>query len=455
MDSVDLLGQSPQRLFMEDKPIRALVTKSNSLVEARYQFSIWETRVFTRLVSLIQPEDEDFKRYRLRIRDLIDFFGVNDNNAYAKIKAVPENLLKKVVTIPYVENGEDRFLKTGLIAQASIPKKKEGYIELSFHPDLKPYLLQLKRTFLSYDIRNVLKISSVHSIRIYELLKQYEKIGYREFKLDQLKKILGVQDKYKLYGHFKSRVLHKAQEDLKHYTDIRFTFEEIKDGRRVSALVFAIDANLCLDDEEENQARHLQKRLKEELEQQLQLWGIVGKAQVVFFKKFSLEYLEERVRYVHNQLAIKASRDETIQNIGGYFNTIVHKKDLVDYIEQQKQEKRSKAVLAKQRSAYKKQLKAALQQLKRELEHKEQTAIQRIFEREPQLKVELMEQVRTNSPNFYADEQQSNSDYFNNNPLFRAAVCILVKRYYHEVFSPLQASYHPRIEQLERQLNRL
>lgn len=440
---------------MEDKPIRALVTKSNSLVEARYQFSIWETRVFTRLVSLIQPEDEDFKRYRLRIRDLIDFFGVNDNDAYTKIKAVPENLLKKVVTIPYVENGEDRFLKTGLIAQASIPKKKEGYIELSFHPDLKPYLLQLKRTFLSYDIRNVLKISSVHSIRIYELLKQYEKIGYREFELDQLKKILGVQDKYKLYGHFKSRVLHKAQEDLKHYTDIRFTFEEIKEGRRVAALVFAINANLCLDEEEENQTRHLQKRLKEELEQQLQLWGIEGKAQAIFFKKFSLEHLEERVRYVHNQLAIKASRSETIQNIGGYFNTIVHKKDLVDYIEKQKQEKRSKATLAKQRTAYKKQLKAALQRLKRELEDKEQTAIQRIFEREPELKIELMKQARKNSPHFYANEQQTNEDYFNTNPLFRAAVCILVKRYYYDVFAPLQASYYPRIEQLERQLNRL
>ena len=435
--------------------MRALVTKSNSLVEARYQFSIWETRVFTRLVSLIQPEDEDFKRYRLRIRDLIEFFGVNDNDAYAKIKAVPENLLKKVVTIPYTENGEDRFLKTGLIAQASIPKKKEGYIELSFHPDLKPYLLQLKRTFLSYDIRNVLKISSVHSIRIYELLKQYEKIGYRAFKLDQLKKILGVQDKYKLYGHFKSRVLHKAQEDLKHYTDIRFTFEEIKEGRRVSALLFTVDANLCLDDEEEHQAQHAAKRLREELEQQLQLWGIQGKAQALYFNKFSLEHLEERVRYVHNQLELKAGRSETIQNIGGYFHTIVHEKDLVDYIQEQKQQKQDKSAKAKQRSAYKKQLKAELVRLKRALEQKEQSAIQTIFQREPELKTELMEEVRTNSPTFYPDEQQSNEHYFNNNPLFKAAVCILVKRRYQAIFEPLRQSYHPRIEQLERQLNRL
>lgn len=441
---------------MEDKRMRALVTKSNSLVEARYQFSIWETRVFTRLVSLIQPEDEDFKRYRLRIRDLVEFFGVHDKDAYSKIKAVPENLLKKVVTIPYTENGEERFLKTGLIAQASIPKKREGYIELSFHPDLKPYLLQLKRTFLSYDIRNVLKISSVHSIRIYELLKQYEKIGYREFELEQLKVILGVQDKYKLYGHFKSRVLHKAQEDLKNYTDIRFTFEEIKEGRRVTAMVFAISANLCLDDEEEQQAQQLtQKRLREELEQQLQLWGVESSVQVGYFKKFSLEHLEQRVRYVHNQLALKAGRSETIKNIAGYFNTIVHKKDLVDYIEEQKRQKRSKADQAKQRSAYKKQLKGELLRLKRELEHKEQTAINAIFKREPELQVELMEQVRTNSSTFYSDDKQSNEDYFNSNPLFRAAVCILVKRHYWEVFAPLQESYHPRIEQLERQLNRL
>ena len=161
------------------------------------------------------------------------------------------------------------------------------------------------------------------------------------------------------------------------------------------------------------------------------------------------------MRYVHNQLELKAGRGETIQNIGGYFNTVAHKKDLVDYLEEQKRQKRSKAEQAKQRNAYKKQLKSELLRLKRELEYKEQTAISAIFERQPELKVNLMEQARTNSPNFYSDEQQTNEHYFNNNPLFRAAVCILVKRHYEEIFTPLQRSYHPRIEQLERQLNRL
>ena len=80
---------------MNEQPIKALVTKSNNLVEARYHFSIWETRVFTKLVSLIHPDDENFKTYKLQIKDLVTFFGVNDNDAYEKIKAVPDNLLKK------------------------------------------------------------------------------------------------------------------------------------------------------------------------------------------------------------------------------------------------------------------------------------------------------------------------------------------------------------------------
>lgn len=440
---------------MKNNPAKALVTKSNDLVEARYHFSIWETRVFTKLVSLIQPGDEDFKKYKLQIRDLVSFFGVNDNDAYVKIKAVPDNLLKKVVTIPYTENGEERFLKTGLIAQASIPKKKEGYIELSFHPDLKPYLLQLKRTFLSYDIRNVLKISSVYSIRIYELLKQYEKIGYREFDIDTLKVILGVSDKYKLYGHFKSRIILKAQDDLKLHTDICFSFKEIKAGRKVIAILFEINTNpniQIIETASESEADNL---LRAEIEEILLAWNITKTTVGKYLESHPLIYLKERIQYVVNQQELKAKRSEKIENLAAYFNFVVNKKDLVDYVEEEKkvQEKRSKTV--KEITAQKKQLKAELIQLKRALEQQEQLYIKTLFEKDPSLKAEILQQARTNSPLFYADNSKSNADYFQKNPLFRAAVFTIVKQQNKKAFGSIRKEFLPKIKIIEQQLKLL
>lgn len=440
---------------MNQQPVKALVTKSNNLVEARYHFSIWETRVFTKLVSLIQPGDEDFKKYKLQIRDLVSFFGVNDNDAYAKIKAVPDNLLKKVVTIPYTENGEERFLKTGLIAQASIPKKKEGYIELSFHPDLKPYLLQLKRTFLSYDIRNVLKISSVYSIRIYELLKQYEKIGYREFDIDTLKVILGVSDKYKLYGHFKSRIVLKAQEDLKLNTDICFNFTEIKKGRKVIAILFEIKTNQNTQITEKGKEKAQKSTLQLEIEELLLVWGITKSSLVTYLKNYSLEHLKERIQYVLNQQDLKAKRGEKIENLAAYFNFIVGKKEVVDYVEQEKVVNKKRVINAKQVATQKKKLKGEIVRLKRELEAKEQAYIRTLFEERQDLKVNVLQQARTNSPLFYADASKSNEDYFDTNPLFRAAVFTIVKQLNKKEFSAIRKEFKPQIQTLEKQLKAL
>lgn len=75
---------------------------------------------------------------------------------------------------------------------------------------------------------------------MYELLKQYERVGKRTFELEELKQILKTEEKYQLYGDFKRYVLKRAKKDLEKFTDISFKREEKKRGRKVSQLVFHI-----------------------------------------------------------------------------------------------------------------------------------------------------------------------------------------------------------------------
>ena len=86
----------------------------------------------------------------------------------------------------------------------------------------------------------MVKLKSSYAIRIYELLKQYEKLHERTFLLTDLRKMLGVEDIYPAYGNFKQRVLVSAQKELKKKTDITFEIEEIKSGRRVTKIKFLI-----------------------------------------------------------------------------------------------------------------------------------------------------------------------------------------------------------------------
>ena len=111
---------------------------------------------------------------------------------------------------------------------------------------IKPILIATNERYKDFSLENFIGISSFYSKRIYELLKQYEKIGERTFTIDSLRNVLAIEEnEYQLYGNFKKRVIDKAQEDLVRCTDISFTYEELKKrgSKLVTSLRFIIRAN--------------------------------------------------------------------------------------------------------------------------------------------------------------------------------------------------------------------
>jgi plasmid replication initiation protein len=90
-------------------------------------------------------------------------------------------------------------------------------------------------------VRNILPLQSFYSQRIYELLKQYSRIGERRMAVDDLREILRLSIAYDHYGSFKKRVILQAQRELVENTDLSFEFTEIKTGRKVTHLHFRIE----------------------------------------------------------------------------------------------------------------------------------------------------------------------------------------------------------------------
>lgn len=211
------------------------ITKSNSFVEARYKLSLAEQRLVLSVISQIEPEDEDFNTYSINVSDFIELAGVRNKNAYSQMKKITDSLQTKLIII----NKGDSELRATWFSTAEYFKGK-GYVEVEISPKLKPYLLKLKERFTTYKLKTVMQLKSIYSIRIYELLKQYEKIGKRVFVVDDLKEKLGVEEKYSLYGDFKKKILQVAEKELAEKTDIYFTFKEIKEGRKVVFVEFNI-----------------------------------------------------------------------------------------------------------------------------------------------------------------------------------------------------------------------
>ena len=116
---------------------------------------------------------------------------------------------------------------------------------MKFSPVLEPYLLNLKETYTKYRLGYVINFKSEYSFRLYEIMKQYEKIGERTVLVEELKELLMIDNnKYQKYSHLKSFVIQKAMQEINQYSDIKINLEkEEKEGKKVVGLVFSINKN--------------------------------------------------------------------------------------------------------------------------------------------------------------------------------------------------------------------
>jgi len=217
-------------------PSSLIVTQSNKLVEARYNLPLGEQRLILTMIARIQPDDEDFKEYRINVKEFADFLGIDNNSVYREFDKITTAIMTRVLIL----EESDGPLKVGWVSSAKYIVN-EGAVLLCFDPKLKPYLLKLKGNFTSSRLEMLLSFKSQYTARMYNLLKQYEHLKEREIELELLREILGIRkDQYALYSNFKKDILESTQKELFSKADMYFEFEEIKHGRRVGALSFRI-----------------------------------------------------------------------------------------------------------------------------------------------------------------------------------------------------------------------
>ena len=162
-------------------------------------------------------------------------------------KNVVNSLLCKIISVPN-DDGSKGFTSFQLFKRCKVYENKDDYnqwyVEIDAHDDALPLMFNFKQNYFRYELWNALKLKSRNQLHMYELLKQYENIGIREIKLEQLKDWLGINaSEYPRWDSFKKYVLDSCQVALKKYTDIEFGYEKIKSGRKVIGVKFIINKN--------------------------------------------------------------------------------------------------------------------------------------------------------------------------------------------------------------------
>ena len=219
------------------------VVKSNAMIESIYKLSAVEQKLILSLCSKISSSDNVFNNFELSVSEFARFMGYDNKECKvnARLKKKCEELAGRTIEINKGSAKKPIWYIFNWFHHIQYEVGK-GIISIQFHDDLAPYLLNLQTQYTKYRLGYVMNFKSEYSFRIYELMKEYEKIGERTIPLDDLRHLLYIdKEKYNKYSHFKERILNKALEEINKFSDLTVTLrKEEKQGKKIVGLVFQI-----------------------------------------------------------------------------------------------------------------------------------------------------------------------------------------------------------------------
>lgn len=223
---------------------RNVVKQDYHLVNAKYKLNTSEIKFIMTALVQIDTDDKEFQEYEIKVSELEAKLQKEQNETRLK------QFAKKLMSKPLEVSTEDGWVIFNWFSKIQYIRGQAKFL-VRIDEDLKPYLLELKERFVKYNLKYILPLSSNYSIRLYQLLKEYEKLTRRTFTVTELQELLQVPKSLKVYADFKRKVLKVAERELIENCDIFFEFEEIKEGRKVNELLFRIKSNKSVIDEDQ------------------------------------------------------------------------------------------------------------------------------------------------------------------------------------------------------------
>lgn len=219
---------------------KELVVQNNQLIDSFKKAKLQELKLFSFIISKVNPQKPDDMCFKLTVPEIAKVVGIeNTQDIYRDISDMLLNLLEKIITIYSRENGGRAITYIPLFSYAKY-MVDEGYVNVAISPLLAPYIVNLKRDFTQYKLSNIVYLSSSYAIRLYEMLKKQEAIGARTFYIDELRKRLGVTDKFKAYKDFRLYVIDIAVREINAKTDLNIKYTPHKAGRKFDCIEFDI-----------------------------------------------------------------------------------------------------------------------------------------------------------------------------------------------------------------------
>lgn len=221
---------------MLDQSGKKVITQDNTLIEACYGLTLNEKRLLLIGISKINSQQmlnrNEPLSFEVTAQDWLDAYPDSTNPA-RDMELGFKDLRNRGVT--FKTRGRDKYI---LWLDSTDHYYNEGRVRLNFGWTMSEYLQGMLDCFTTYDLLSIQKLTSIHSIRLYELLSQYKTHGFRVSTLDDIKFSLNLAGCYPLWNDFNNKVLKKAVKELNDKSNYKVSYEPIKKGKKVHAVKF-------------------------------------------------------------------------------------------------------------------------------------------------------------------------------------------------------------------------
>lgn len=295
-----------------------VVVQHNALVNARFSFSMLETRLFLALLVRINRGDTAFAVCRIPVKELSP--DSSSNALYADVDQMAKKLAMRVLHIELLGPDGERAKQPDRMNRPLMYQcdyiKSEGVVEAKFSEGVREYLLDLRHNFTQALLSQLLLIRSPASHRIYWLVKEYAQQGktQREVTVTQLRNVLGLTTEYAgRFDHFKARVLDRAQAELAG-TDVPITLNFVRQGKAVHTIrfLFASTVKTLLATPDENSWQALLLRT-----------GVAGTSLPTIQARLSAgDYPEGYIRYVVTTVQDQVAAGKVKKLAGAVFKAL-------------------------------------------------------------------------------------------------------------------------------------
>lgn len=241
------------------RDVKRKPSRNSTFMQESFLLDQYQKRLVLLLVSHISPTAKTFQQETISFKDYCSIMNIPRGGRTQKsIEASVDDLARKTFTITD-ENGITwhHWVESGTRVDWAT---KTIYIKLA--ESLRPYFVELKKSFTSYQLGFTRNFKSKYSFRLYEYLRSYLAQGVITIKIENAYEVF-CDNRYKYAYDLERFVLDKAIKEINEFSDIRVKYKKIKNKKTITHLTFIIseknsdEIELLRDSWEQNQYKKL------------------------------------------------------------------------------------------------------------------------------------------------------------------------------------------------------